>query len=254
MNTNASMPSSESVIRVQRFLQNVGHPNAPITLADAARTAQQAADALGVALGQIAKSIVFKIKPLDRAVLVIASGDQRVDEKKVAALVCQAGQKLGRADADFVREKTGFAIGGVSPVGATARLTTIIDNTLFRFDTLWAAAGHPHTVFELTPAQLQQITSAPVADIVVNATPVAPSFNDSLDARWERAKRLQPNGVPSPCVGVCTMATLPAAAQQPAMCEGCLRTLPEIAKWGQLSDAEKRQMWDVLRAREAALF
>ncbi|NCP41102.1 MAG: YbaK/EbsC family protein, partial [Rhodoferax sp.] len=110
--------------RVARVLQDKGHPHAPVMLSDAARTAQQAAGALGVGLGQIAKSIIFKRKPDAAAVLVITSGDRRVDEKKVAALVCAEGQKLGRADADFVKASTGFSIGGVSPVGhATTPVT-----------------------------------------------------------------------------------------------------------------------------------
>lgn len=252
MSEQAHLPDSESVRRVQQYLLHAGHPHPPIALADAARTAQQAADALGVALGQIAKSIVFKLKPLDRAVLVIAAGDQRVDEKKVAVLMCQAGQKLGRADADFVREKTGFAIGGVSPVGATQRPLVLLDETLQRFDMVWAAAGHPHAVFQATPAQLQALTHAPIAAVVVDHLRARVVFDDSLDARWARATQLQPEGVPSPCVGVCTMATPARGSQNPSTCAGCWRTLPEIAKWGRLSDDEKRQLWTELRLREAA--
>ena len=101
-------PMPEGMQRVAQLLRDKGHPHAPLMLDDAARTAQQAADALGIALGQIAKSIIFKRKPDDVAVLVITSGDRRVDEKKVQALVCAAGQKLGRADADFVKAATGF--------------------------------------------------------------------------------------------------------------------------------------------------
>ena len=107
----------ESVQRVARALQDANHPHAPVMLDDAARTAQQAADALGVAVGQIAKSIVFRRKGDDAAVLVVTSGDLRVDEKKVQALVCADGSKLGRADAEFVKGRTGFSIGGVSPLG-----------------------------------------------------------------------------------------------------------------------------------------
>ena len=254
MSELAPLPDSESVRRVQQFLIQSGHPNPPVALAEAARTAQQAADALGVELGQIAKSIVFKLKPAYRAVLVIAAGDQRVDEKKVAALICQTGQKLGRADADFVREATGFAIGGVSPVGATRRPLILLDETLQRYDVVWAAAGHPHTVFQATPAQLQALTHAPIANVVVDQSPTPEVFDDSLDARWARASKLQPHGVPSPCVGVCTMAMPTRGSQLPSTCAGCWRTLPEIAKWGQFSDDEKRQLWAELRRREAAQF
>ncbi len=152
----------EGVQRVARMLQERGHPHAPVMLDDAARTAQQAADALGIAVGQIAKSIIFRRKSDDAAVLVITSGDRRVDEKKVDALV----GKTGRADADFVKNKTGFSIGGVSPIAHVQAPVTLIDRELFRFDEIWAAAGHPHGVFRLRPQDLEQLTGAPVADVV----------------------------------------------------------------------------------------
>jgi prolyl-tRNA editing enzyme YbaK/EbsC (Cys-tRNA(Pro) deacylase) len=151
----------EGVQRVARELERLGHPHAPRLLDDAARTAQQAADALGVALGQIAKSIIFRRKADDAAVLVVTSGDRRVDEKKVAALV----GRIGRADAEFVRARTGFAIGGVSPVGHATPPVTLIDRELLRFAEVWAAAGHPHGVFPLAPADLERLTGAPLADV-----------------------------------------------------------------------------------------
>jgi prolyl-tRNA editing enzyme YbaK/EbsC (Cys-tRNA(Pro) deacylase) len=152
----------EGVQRVARLLQDKGHPHAPQMLDDAARTAQQAADALGIELGQIAKSIVFRRKSDDAAVLVVTSGDRRVDEKKVEALV----GKLGRADAEFVKSRTGFSIGGVSPFGHTTPPVTLIDRDLFRFEDVWAAAGHPHAVVRLRPHDLEGLTGAPVADVV----------------------------------------------------------------------------------------
>ncbi len=161
----------EPVQRVARALQDASHPHAPQMLDDAARTAQQAADALGVALGQIAKSIVFRRKEDDAAVLVVTSGDLRVDEKKVQALVCAEGGKLGRADADFVKGRTGFSIGGVSPLAHLTPPVTLIDEQLFRFTDIWAAAGHPHAVFRLTPQALQLLTAAPVCDVTVAAAP-----------------------------------------------------------------------------------
>src|SRR3954470_10787050 len=154
----------EGVQRVARALQDKGHPHAPQMLDDAARTAQQAADALGIGIGQIAKSIIFRRKSDDVAVLVITSGDRRVDEKKVEALVGNGG-KLGRADADFVKAKTGYTIGGVSPLAHLHKPVTLIDRELFRFDEIWAAAGHPHGVFKLRPQDLERLTGAPVADI-----------------------------------------------------------------------------------------
>ena len=152
----------EGVQRVARMLQDKGHPHAPQMLDDAARTAQQAADALGIELGQIAKSIVFRRKEDDAAVLVVTSGDRRVDEKKVAALV----GKLGRADAEFVKARTGFSIGGVSPFAHATPPVTLIDRELFRFEDIWAAAGHPHAVVRLRPHDLEGLTGAPVADVV----------------------------------------------------------------------------------------
>ncbi len=152
----------ESVQRVARVLQDKGHPHSPQMLDDAARTAQQAADALGIAVGQIAKSIIFRRKSDDAAVLVITSGDRRVDEKKVDALV----GKTGRADAEFVRTKTGYAIGGVPPLAHATPPVTLIDQDLLRFDEVWAAAGHPHGVFRLRPQDLTALTGAPVADVV----------------------------------------------------------------------------------------
>jgi len=152
----------EGVRRVAAALQAAGHPHMPVMLDGAARTAQQAADALGIAVGQIAKSIIFRRKSDDAAVLVITSGDRRVHEKKVDALV----GKTGRADAEFVKARTGFSIGGVSPVAHATAPVTLIDRELFRFDVIWAAAGHPHGVFQLRPQDLEALTGAPVADVV----------------------------------------------------------------------------------------
>ncbi len=158
----------EGVQRVASFLQQSGHMHMPRMLQDAARTAQQAADALGVELGQIAKSIIFKRKSDGVAVLVITSGDKRVDEAKVQALVCDAGAKLGRADADFVKLKTGFSIGGVAPVAHLTEPVTLLDKELFRFATIWAAAGHPNAVFEVKPQTLQLLAQALVVDIAAD--------------------------------------------------------------------------------------
>ncbi|RYF63613.1 MAG: YbaK/EbsC family protein [Comamonadaceae bacterium] len=153
----------EGVQRVARHLLASGHAHAPQMLDDAARTAQQAADALGVAVGQIATSIIFRRKADGVAVLVITSGDRRVDEKKVDALV----GKTGRADAEFVKASTGFSIGGVSPVAHATKPVVLIDAELFRFDEIWAAAGHPHAVFRLHPKDLAGLTGGePVADVV----------------------------------------------------------------------------------------
>jgi prolyl-tRNA editing enzyme YbaK/EbsC (Cys-tRNA(Pro) deacylase) len=163
------------VQRVADVLAALSHPHRPVMLSEAARTAQQAADALGVALGQIAKSIVFRRKNhpsgIEAAVLVITSGDLRVDESKVQAIVCAEGGKLGRADAEFVKDRTGFSIGGVSPLAHTTPPVTLIDERLFRFGEIWAAAGHPHGVFRLSPHQLHRLTGAPVHDVTQHPLP-----------------------------------------------------------------------------------
>ena len=151
----------EGVRRVSDTLAGRGHPHDVVMLPVTGRTAADAASALGVELGQIAKSIVFRRLADDAAVLVVTSGDLRVDERKVSALV----GAVGRADADFVKAATGFSIGGVSPVGHTTAPVILIDRELFRFEQVWAAAGHPHAVFPLAPAELEQLTGAPVAEI-----------------------------------------------------------------------------------------
>ena len=152
----------EGFRRVTAWLAQWQHAHAPVFLEVAARTAQEAADALGVRVGQIAKSVVFRRRADDAAVLVVTSGDKRVDEKKVAALV----GAVGRADAEFVKLKTGFTIGGVAPVGHASPPVLLIDRELFRFDEIWAAAGHPNGVFRASPKALTQLTGAPVEDVV----------------------------------------------------------------------------------------
>lgn len=154
---------SEGFLRVAQALAQRGHPHAPRWLPAAVRTSQEAAEALGVAVGQIAKSVIFRRQRDGAAVLVVTSGDRRVDEKRVAA---HTGA-LGRADAGFVKECTGFSIGGVAPLAHASPPVTLIDRELFRFTEIWAAAGHPNGVFQLTPDELVALTAAPVADVVV---------------------------------------------------------------------------------------
>jgi prolyl-tRNA editing enzyme YbaK/EbsC (Cys-tRNA(Pro) deacylase) len=154
----------EGVRHVQRVLLALGHPHEPVVLKVAARTAQEAADVLGVALGQIAKSVIFRRLADDVAVLVIAAGDRRVDEHKVAA---QVGP-IGRADAAFVKLRTGFSIGGVSPVGHASPPVVLIDDSLGRFERIWAAAGHPNGVFALDLDDLRRLSGgAPVLDVAL---------------------------------------------------------------------------------------
>jgi prolyl-tRNA editing enzyme YbaK/EbsC (Cys-tRNA(Pro) deacylase) len=127
-----------------------------------AGAAAEAAAAIGCAVAEIAKSLIFRAEPSGRAVLAIVSGDKRVDERKLGAIV---GERIARADADFVREKTGFAIGGAPPLGHAEPLTTLIDESLFAFATIWAAAGTPNAVFRLTPADLLRLTGGTQAAI-----------------------------------------------------------------------------------------
>ena len=166
---NESEARPDGFLRVAQALAERGHAHAPRWLPEAVRTSQQAADALGVAVGQIAKSVIFRRQSDGAAVLVVTSGDRRVDEKRVAALT----GALGRADAGFVKERTGFSIGGVAPLAHANPTVTLIDRELFRFAEIWAAAGHPNGVFMLTPAELVALTPAPVADVVVDV-PAAP--------------------------------------------------------------------------------
>lgn len=166
---NESEARPDGFLRVAQALAERGHAHAPRWLPEAVRTSQQAADALGVAVGQIAKSVIFRRQSDGAAVLVVTSGDRRVDERRVAALT----GALGRADAGFVKERTGFSIGGVAPLAHANPTVTLIDRELFRFAEIWAAAGHPNGVFMLTPAELVALTAAPVADVVVDV-PAAP--------------------------------------------------------------------------------
>ena len=126
------------------------------------RSAAEAAAAIGCELAQIAKSLVFRDRDADRPVLVVASGVNRVDEKRLAA---HLGTRIGRADADFVRRRTGFAIGGVAPLGHLEPPRIVIDADLMALEAVWAAAGTPNAVFRLTPAELAAVTGGEVAEI-----------------------------------------------------------------------------------------
>ena len=159
----------EGFRRVEALLADRGHPHRPRWLATAARTCTEAADALGVQTGQIAKSVIFRRRSDGVAVLVVASGDRRVDEHKVAALV----GPVGRADADFVKQQTGFSIGGVAPLAHAQPSVVLVDRELFRFKQIWAAAGHPNGVFSLSPDELLALTDAPAADVVVDGVSLA---------------------------------------------------------------------------------
>ena len=146
-----------SVQRVSAKLKELGVKGEVHVLSDSARTAQEAADALGILVGQVASSIVFKLDD-ESPLLVITSGRHRVDTKLVAEKLGVA--KLHRVDADYVKEKSGFSIGGVSPVGWVSQATILIDEALNDYDVVWAAAGHPHSVYPTTFAELLDCTGA----------------------------------------------------------------------------------------------
>jgi len=156
------MSLKESARRVQAALDASGIALQVREFPASTKTSAEAASAVGCAVAQIAKSMIFRAAASDRSVLVVASGANRVDEKKVAALV---GEKIERATPDFVRAKTGYAIGGVPPVGHTEPPVVLIDEDLLTLDVLWAAAGTPNAVFRLTPEELRQLTGGQVAAV-----------------------------------------------------------------------------------------
>ena len=153
---------SNSASRVQAYLSKFGQDFEVREFSSSTRTAVDAADSIGCKVGQIAKSLIFQDKKTDELVLVIASGCNRVDTKKISKTI---GFKLKQAKADLVKQKTGFAIGGIPPVAHTEQLQTILDEDLKLYDEIWAAAGTPHSVFQLTPTSLKELTEGNWLDI-----------------------------------------------------------------------------------------
>jgi prolyl-tRNA editing enzyme YbaK/EbsC (Cys-tRNA(Pro) deacylase) len=149
-------------LRNAQLLQQAGIETEVVEFEQPVRTSAEAAAAIGCSVAEIAKSIVFRGQTSGTAVMVVASGDNRVSEAKVAGLV---GQALGRADADFVRAATGYALGGVAPFGHAQPCQVLLDEDLQRFAAVWAAAGTPYSVFPLSPAQLQRLTGAAWSDV-----------------------------------------------------------------------------------------
>ncbi|HSC80610.1 MAG TPA: YbaK/EbsC family protein [Chitinolyticbacter sp.] len=153
---------SESQARVTSALAAAGVSTEIRSFAESTRTSQEAADAIGCTVAQIAKSVILKAKASERHVLVVTSGANRVCEKTVAQLV---GEKIGRADADFVRSRTGFVIGGVAPLAHAEPPITLIDEDLLQHAEVWAAAGTPNSVFRVSPQQLVALTAGQVARV-----------------------------------------------------------------------------------------
>jgi prolyl-tRNA editing enzyme YbaK/EbsC (Cys-tRNA(Pro) deacylase) len=155
------MPLKPAAQRVADLLAGQGLTDRVMEFPDSTRSSAEAAAAIGCTVAQIAKSLVFKAAS-GRPVLVIASGINRVDEKKIAAAI---GQKVGRADADYARSRTGYAIGGVAPLGHSEPPLALIDRDLLALDAIWAAAGTPNSVFRMTPDELVRISGGAVADV-----------------------------------------------------------------------------------------
>jgi prolyl-tRNA editing enzyme YbaK/EbsC (Cys-tRNA(Pro) deacylase) len=156
------MNLSSSAQKVQQALNAIGMQLEVVELPDSTRTSVEAAQAIGCQVGQIAKSIIFQALASQRPIMVIASGPNRVNEKVIETLI---GEAIGKADADFVRQRTGFVIVGVPPVGHIEQIETFIDTDLMQYPEIWAAAGTPHAVFRLTPADLLRMTSGRLVSV-----------------------------------------------------------------------------------------
>jgi len=153
---------SSSARKVQEALTKYGLSCQVVEMPQTTRTAEDAAQAVGSTVGQIVKSLIFRGKQTGKPILVATSGANRVNEKKLAQ---RLGEPIGKADPDFVRERTGFAIGGVPPAGHASPLEVYIDEDLMQFEEIWAAAGTPRAVFKLTPADLLKITGGTVVPV-----------------------------------------------------------------------------------------
>lgn len=153
---------SASAQKVQDALQTKGYSSEVVELPASTRTAAEAAEAIGCQVGQIVKSLVFKTKRTNQPILVLASGSNRVNEKKIGQLI---GEPIAKAEADFVRQHSGYAIGGVPPLGHAEPLQTFIDRDLLQYGEVWAAAGTPHAVFRLFPDDLEDMTAGQIVDV-----------------------------------------------------------------------------------------
>jgi len=156
------MTLTPSALKVQQALNAIGMQLDVVELPDSTRTSVEAAQAIGCQVGQIAKSIIFRALASQRPIMVIASGPNRVNEKVIETLI---GEAIGKADADFVRQRTGFVIGGVPPVGHPEQIETFIDMDPLQYPEIWAAAGTPHAVFRLTPADLLRMTGGKLVQL-----------------------------------------------------------------------------------------
>jgi prolyl-tRNA editing enzyme YbaK/EbsC (Cys-tRNA(Pro) deacylase) len=155
-------PTNPSAQKIQNILRGLGSGYKVVEFTESTRTAQEAADRVGCRLGQIVKSLIFRGQASNKGILVLTSGSNRVDENKISQY---AGEPIGRADPEFVRTITGFAIGGVPPVGHIQPLETFIDEDLLQYADVWAAAGTPNAVFQLPSSDLVKITSGKITRV-----------------------------------------------------------------------------------------
>ncbi len=153
---------SPSAQKIQDLLNSLGYNYTVIEHAESTRTAQEAADRAGCELGQIVKSLIFRGKTSGQSILVLTSGANRVDEKRISEY---AGESISRADADFVRTVTGFAIGGVPPIGHNQKMETYLDEDFLQYQVIWAAAGTPNAIFELKTGDLQKMTGGKIVQV-----------------------------------------------------------------------------------------
>jgi prolyl-tRNA editing enzyme YbaK/EbsC (Cys-tRNA(Pro) deacylase) len=156
------VPLSPSAQKVQDQLKSLGFDYTVIEHTESTRTAQEAADRAGCELGQIVKSLIFRGRESGKPILVLTSGANRVDEKRINGY---AGEPITRADADFVRAVTGFAIGGVPPIGHVLVMDSYIDEDFLQYKTVWAAAGTPNAIFELKTEDLEKMTNGKVVRV-----------------------------------------------------------------------------------------
>jgi prolyl-tRNA editing enzyme YbaK/EbsC (Cys-tRNA(Pro) deacylase) len=153
---------SPSAQKIQNLLNSLGYSYTVVEHAESTRTAQEAADRAGCELGQIVKSLIFKGKESGKPILVLASGPNRVNEKRIGEFT---GEAIVKPDADFVRAVTGFVIGGVPPIGHAEKMETYLDEDFLQYPTIWAAAGTPNAIFELKTSDLQAMTDGKVVSI-----------------------------------------------------------------------------------------
>ena len=153
---------SSTAQKIQDLLFSLGYNYTVIEHAESTRTAMEAAERAGCELGQIVKSLIFKGKESGKPIIVLTSGSNRVDEKRIREY---AGEDIGKADADFVRAVTGFAIGGVPPVGHVQKIETYMDEDFLHYEFIWAAAGTPNAIFKLKTSDLQKMTDGKIVRV-----------------------------------------------------------------------------------------